>query len=62
MSGIDFLPYGIFAAVILGSILALVLLGGQAWPVPVVALPLALVYIVYDRRLKGQGDRDRRGG
>lgn len=52
MSGIDFLPYGVFTACILGSVLALVLLGAQAWVVPVVALPLALGYILYDRRLK----------
>jgi integral membrane sensor domain MASE1 len=57
VSGIDFLPYGVFTAVILGSILALVLLGAQAWVVPVVALPPAVGYILYDRRLKRQGER-----
>ena len=57
MSGIDFLPYGVFTACILGSILSLVLLGGQAWVVPVVALPLALGYILYDRRLKQRDAR-----
>ena len=52
MSGIDIIPYALVAAVVLASILSLVLLGGQAWVVPVVALPPAIAYLVYDRRAK----------
>lgn len=58
MSGIDILPYALFAAVVVASIVAIVLAGTQAWVVPAIALPFALAYVLYDRRLKLR-ERDR---
>ena len=52
MSGIDIIPYALLAAIVLASIFSLILLGAQAWVVPVVALPPTIAYILYDRRLK----------
>lgn len=57
MSGIDIIPYALVASVVAASVLALVLAGGQAWPVPVVALPPALLYVIYDRRARRREGR-----
>lgn len=57
MSGIDILPYALFAGIVLASILAVVLAGPQAWVVPAIALPATLAYVLFDRRLK-QRERD----
>ncbi len=52
MSGIDVLPYAMFAAVVAACIVAILFLGAQAWVVPVIALPATGAYILYDRSLK----------
>jgi membrane protein implicated in regulation of membrane protease activity len=57
VSGIDILPYAMFAAVAAACVVAIVLLGAQAWVVPVIALPAAVAYILYDRSLKRREER-----
>jgi len=52
VSGIDFMPYALIAGVVVASIVAVALLGVQAWVAPAFTLPLALLYLVFDRRMK----------
>ena len=52
VSGIDILPYALVAAVVAASLLAIVLIGLEAWVVLAVAVPPAILYVLYDRRAK----------
>jgi hypothetical protein len=49
VSGVDIIPYALFAAVAAACLASILLIGAQAWVVPVVALPPAVAYIFYDR-------------
>jgi hypothetical protein len=44
------MPYTVLVGVAFVSLLALLMIGGEAWPVPVIVLPLTLAYFAWDRK------------
>ena len=63
MKAIDFMPYTIVAGVLLVSLAAPLFVGGDGWVVPLIVLPFAIAYLVFDvlrkRRAAGGGGDDR---
>ncbi len=52
------MPYALFATVVLASLVALALVGLQAWVVAAVAIPFAIAYLLFDRRMKARQERE----
>ena len=48
MKAIDFMPYTIVAGVLLVSLVAPLFIGPDGWVVPLVVLPFAVAYLVFD--------------
>jgi hypothetical protein len=46
------LPYWMVGGVAAISLVIPAIIGGDAWYVPLIVIPLALVYLLVDRRLK----------
>jgi hypothetical protein len=62
MTPIKWMPYAVIVGVIVVSLLAGFLVGwSDAWFVPVVVIPFALVYVAWDRQ-RARGDAADRGG
>jgi len=53
------IPYVVIAGVLLVSLAAPLFIGWHLWFVPVIVLPFALLYLLYDRRL---AQREHDGG
>jgi len=49
---IDLLPWGIVGGVLLVALLAPLIIGAEGWLVPLVVLPFAIAYLLFDRRTK----------
>ncbi len=49
---IDLLPWGVIGGVLLVSLLAPLFVGAEGWVVPLVVLPFAVAYLLFDRRTK----------
>ncbi len=48
MKAIDFMPYAVVVGVLLVSLAAPLFIGGDGWIVPIIVLPFALGYLVFD--------------
>jgi hypothetical protein len=48
MKAIDFMPYTVVAGVLLVSLAAPLFIGADGWIVPIVVLPFAVAYLVFD--------------
>ena len=61
MKAIDFMPYTVVAGVLLVSLAAPLFIGGDGWIVPIIVLPFAVAYVVFDflrkRRAGGAADQ-----
>ena len=61
MKAIDFMPYTVVAGVMLVALAAPLFIGSDGWVVPIVVLPFAVAYLVFDflrkRRSRGAADR-----
>jgi len=60
MKAIDFMPYTVVAGVLLVSLAAPLFIGGDGWIVPLIVLPFAIAYLVFDamRRRRSRGAPD----
>lgn len=58
MKAIDVMPYTLVLGVLVVSLAAPLFIGGDGWIVPIVALPFALAYLVFDavRRKRAGGE------
>jgi hypothetical protein len=52
MKAIDFMPYTVVAGVLLVSLAAPLFIGSEGWVVPLIVLPFALAYLVFDAMRK----------
>jgi hypothetical protein len=60
MKAIDFMPYTVVAGVLLVSLAAPLFIGSEGWVVPLIVLPFALAYLVFDamRKKRTSSSRD----
>ncbi len=60
MKALDLMPYTVVAGVLLVSLAAPLFIGSDGWVVPLVVLPFAIAYLVFDamrkRRSREAGD------
>jgi hypothetical protein len=59
MKAIDLMPYSLVAGVLLVSLAAPLFIGADGWIVPIVVLPFAVAYLVFDalrRKRAGQSE------
>ena len=52
MSPPSYMVYVVLAGVVVVSFLAMAVVGLEAWVVPVIVVPIVVVYGLYDRRLR----------
>lgn len=57
MKAIDFMPYTVVIGVLLVSLAAPLFIGSDGWVVPIVVLPFALAYLVFDALRKKRSAR-----
>lgn len=62
MKAIDFMPYAVVAGVLLVSLASPLFIGSDGWIVPIIVLPFALGYLVFDamRKKRAGAARDER--
>jgi uncharacterized membrane protein YoaK (UPF0700 family) len=59
-SPVDYMPYTLIVGVVIVSFIAMLIVGFDAWFVPLVVVPFAVLYLLFDRRMRdrtrGEGD------
>jgi hypothetical protein len=62
MTPVKWMPYIVIAGVIVVSLLAGFLIGwDDAWFVPLIVIPFAVLYLIFDRQRAGREEVDRGG-
>jgi hypothetical protein len=62
MTPVKWMPYVVIGGVVLVSLLAGFLVGwSDAWFIPVIVIPFALLYVAFDRQRAGREKVDRGG-